>query len=54
VDYEWAKYRCPVREVDKMTGMRFWPAISANTAQVLKEKTGEVKVREPNGKKALD
>jgi endonuclease G, mitochondrial len=25
VDYEWAKYRCPVSQVKRLTGARFWP-----------------------------
>jgi len=51
VDYEWAKYRCPVSRVEQLTGARFWPAIPEETAKVLKEKTDEVKVREPKSKK---
>ncbi len=45
VDFDWARFRVPVTEVEKLTGCRFWPAIPVQTARVLKSKTDEVKVR---------
>jgi DNA/RNA endonuclease G (NUC1) len=50
VDYDWAKYRCPAAEVEKLTGLKFWPALPEDLAKDLKAKTDEVKVREPKQK----
>lgn len=50
VDFEWAKYRVSVAEVEKLTGLSFWPAIPRETATVLKEKVDEVHVRVPKQK----
>jgi hypothetical protein len=37
--------------VEHLSGRRFWPALPEETAQVLKEKTDEVKIREPKSNK---
>jgi endonuclease G len=47
VDYDWAKFRVSVAEVEHLTGFKFWPNIPPETAQVLKEKVDEVKVKSP-------
>jgi endonuclease G len=47
VDYDWSKHRVSVAEVEKLTGFTFWPNVPAETAQPLKEKVDEVKVRTP-------
>jgi endonuclease G len=51
VDYDWAKYRCSVAEVEKLTGYHFWPALPGDLARALKEKVDEVKVHVPHPKK---
>jgi DNA/RNA endonuclease G (NUC1) len=47
VDYDWAKFRVPVTEVEKLTGFKFWPNVPEETAKALKEKVDEVKVKTP-------
>jgi endonuclease G len=47
VDYDWAKFRVPVADVEKRTGFKFWPVIPEETAQALKQKVDEVKVKMP-------
>jgi endonuclease G len=47
VDYDWAKYRVPVAEVEKLTGLKFWPNLPADTAGALKHKVDEVTVKTP-------
>jgi len=51
VDYDWTKYRVSVDEVEKLTGLKFWPLIPEETAKALKEKVDEVKVHVPRPKK---
>jgi endonuclease G len=51
VDYDWAKHRVSVAEVEKLTGLNFWPALPAELAKELKAKTDEVKVKVPEPKK---
>ncbi len=51
VDYDWAKYRVSVAEVEKLTGLKFWPSLPEDLAKDLKAKTDEVKIRTPKGKK---
>jgi endonuclease G, mitochondrial len=50
VDYEWAKYRVSVAEVEKLTGCKFWPSLPHDLANDLKAKTDEVKVHTPRPK----
>jgi endonuclease G, mitochondrial len=50
VDYDWARFRVSVAEVEKLTGYKFWPAIPEAVAQVLKDRVDEVKVRTPEPK----
>lgn len=50
VDFEWAKYRVSVKQVEKLTGLTFWPLIPEETAQALKADVDEVKVRMPKQK----
>jgi len=51
VNYDWTKYRVSVDEVEKLTGLKFWPLIPEETAKALKEKVDEVKVHVPRPKK---
>lgn len=53
VDHDWAKFRVPIAEVEKLTGLSFWPAIPSETAKHLKEKLDEVKVDAPRQKKEI-
>jgi len=51
VDYDWAKYRCSVAEVEKLAGCKFWPTLPADLARDLKAKADDVKVHVPEHKK---
>jgi endonuclease G len=50
VNYDWAKYRVSVADVEKLTGLNFWPSLPEDLAKDLKSKVDEVKIREPRGK----
>jgi endonuclease G len=54
VDFDWAKYRVSVGEVEKLTGHKFFSTLDADLANALKEKVDEVKVRAPKSRKAQD
>jgi endonuclease G len=54
VDYDWPKYRCSVADVEKLTGLKFWPALPAELALALKEKVDEVKVHVPHPRRESD
>jgi endonuclease G len=45
VGFDWTKYRVSVREVEKLTGFHFWPAIPAEVAQEIKGRVDDVRVR---------
>jgi endonuclease G len=47
VDYEWAKYRVSVHQVEKLTGFRFWRELPHDVAKELKSNVDEVKIRVP-------
>jgi endonuclease G len=44
VDYDWAKYRVSVADVEKLTGFKFFPAVPKDVARELKSRVDEVKV----------
>jgi endonuclease G len=44
---DWPKYRVPVAEVEKKTGLTFFPLVPAEVAKGLKEKADDVKVVVP-------
>ena len=48
---DWPQYRVPAAEVEKKTGLKFFPLIPDETAAALKEKADEVKVVVPPRKK---
>lgn len=54
VDFDWAKYRVSVAEVEKRTGYLFWPLLPEDLAADLKAKVDDVHIREPKPKKARD
>jgi endonuclease G len=54
VNFEWAKYRVSVKEVEKLTGYTFFPAVPAEVAAALKDKVDEVKIREPRTRPRRD
>jgi endonuclease G len=47
VDYDWAKYRTSAREVEKLTGYDFFPAVPEETAAAIKGCVDAVEVRVP-------
>jgi endonuclease G len=50
VDYDWAKYRVSVADVEKLTGYHFFPAVPAETAAAIKNRVDEVEVHTPHPK----
>jgi DNA/RNA endonuclease G (NUC1) len=44
VDYDWSKYRVPAADVEKLTGYKFFPALSADVARALKTRVDEVQI----------
>ena len=54
VNYEWAKYRVSVKQVEKVTGYKFFPEIPGEVAEALREKVDEVKIREPRTRPRRD
>ena len=44
---DWPKYRVPVAEVEKKTGLKFFPLVADDVAKELKEKTDDLKVVVP-------
>jgi endonuclease G len=50
VDFDWAKHRVSVAEVEKLTGFNFWPNLPRELARDLKAKVDEVKVKTPKSK----
>ncbi len=47
VTEDWTKYRVSVAEIEKKTGLNFFPQVPADIAKVLKEKVDDVKVVVP-------
>jgi endonuclease G, mitochondrial len=47
VTEDWTTYRVSVAEVEKKTGLKFWPVLAEETATALKEKPDAVKVVVP-------
>jgi endonuclease G len=56
VDYNWAKYRVTARQVEKLTGLHFFPSVEAETREALLDHLDKVEVRAPRsrGKKEQD
>jgi endonuclease G len=50
IDYDWAKHRVSVNEVEKLTGHKFFPKVPEETAAALKEKVDEVHIPKPREK----
>jgi endonuclease G, mitochondrial len=47
VDFDWSKYRVSVRQVERLTGYKFFPAVPEEVAAALKDRVDEVEVRVP-------
>jgi endonuclease G len=52
VGYDWTQYRVSVREVEKLTGYRFFPNIPADVSAEIKRDADTVKVKVPKSKSA--
>jgi endonuclease G len=50
VGYDWAKYRVPVGDVEKLTGHHFFPALPKDVAGALKDRVDEVEIHVPSHK----
>jgi endonuclease G, mitochondrial len=49
VDFDWAKYRVRAKDVEKLTGYKFFRGVAdAEVADALRDHLDEVKVREPH------
>lgn len=51
VDFDWAKYRVTTRAVEKLTGLRFFSAVSEEVAEALQDHLDEVYVPAPKSRK---
>ena len=48
VDFDWAKYRVRAKDVEKLTGYRFFRGVQdEEVAEALRDRLDEVKVRQP-------
>jgi endonuclease G len=47
VDYNWAKYRVTTRQVEKLTGLHFFPKVEADVREALLDHLDKVEVRVP-------
>jgi endonuclease G, mitochondrial len=54
VGHDWTKYRVSVREVENLTGHRFFPAIAEDAAAEIKKDADTVRVRVPKSKSGGD
>jgi endonuclease G, mitochondrial len=54
VGYDWTKYRVSVRDVENLTGYRFFPAIAEDVAAEIKKDADTVSVRVPKSKSGGD
>jgi endonuclease G len=52
VDYDWPKYRVSIHDVEKITGLHFFPDLPAETAAALKAKVDTAAVHVPHPKHA--
>jgi DNA/RNA endonuclease G (NUC1) len=50
VNYDWAKYRVTTRQVEKLTGLHFFPAVEAETREALLDHLDKVEVRAPRSR----
>jgi endonuclease G, mitochondrial len=50
VDYNWAKYRVTTRQVEKLTGLHFFPSVEAETRGALLDHLDKVEVRAPRSR----
>jgi endonuclease G len=54
VNYDWAQYRVSAKQVEKLTGYKFWPTLPEELASALKEGVDDVKVRPPRPRPSRD
>jgi endonuclease G len=50
VDFNWAKYRTTAREVEKLTGLKFFSTLNQDLADAWRDHLDEVGVRVPTSK----
>jgi endonuclease G, mitochondrial len=50
VDYNWAKYRVTARQVEKLTGLRFFPKVEEDVREALLDHLDKVEVRAPRSR----
>jgi endonuclease G len=50
VDYDWAKYRVTARQVEKLTGLRFFPRVEEDVREALLDHLDKVEVRVPRSR----
>ncbi len=53
VNFDWAKYRTSTRQVEKLTGLRFFSAVTdPEVAEALRDHVDEVKVPQPRSRRS--
>jgi endonuclease G, mitochondrial len=50
VDYDWAKYRVTARQVEKLTGLHFFPKVEEDVREALLDHLDKVEVRVPRSR----
>ena len=50
VDFNWAKYRVTTREVEMLTGLRFFPKVEEEVREALLDHLDKVEVRVPRSR----
>ena len=50
VDYNWAKYRVTARQVEKLTGLHFFPKVEEDVREALLDHLDKVEVRVPRSR----
>jgi endonuclease G len=50
VNFEWAKYRVTTRQVERLTGLRFYPKVDADVREALLDHLDKVEVRVPRSR----
>jgi endonuclease G, mitochondrial len=50
VNYDWAKYRVTTRQIEKLTGLRFFPKVEEEVREALLDHLDKVEVRVPRSR----
>jgi DNA/RNA endonuclease G (NUC1) len=50
VDYNWVKYRVTTRQVEKLTGLHFFPKVEGEVREALLDHLDKMEVRVPRSR----